>query len=47
MREQLGEELTHYALNLVRNLGYKTPSYTEYDDPDTRANEALEEKSFM
>ena len=34
-------ELTHYGLDLLRALGYKLPSYTEYDDPDTRENEAL------
>lgn len=36
-------ELTHYGLDLLRALGYKLPSYTEYDDPETKnVNEALQ-----
>jgi len=36
-------ELTHYGLDLLRALGYKLPSYTEYDDPETKdINEALQ-----
>ena len=34
-------ELTHYGLDLLRALGYRLPAYVDYDDPTTKANEAL------